>query len=461
MGFESRAVRVGRGVFHARSRKLEWLFDLDLAPPYQARIDGYRLDQLVIVGFGNPFMAVRPCPFDAEGVGNRDLQPVDGPSGASAADHRCQPPKRLTLGEHEQRSDWIAARVVEITHLDQPTATVAADAVVEPRLVDQLLSNNNVTPILVAGELPHQREHGGIDLERYALDRTHRPRMQLNRDMLAVFGVRRPCRLKSFGFSPEIVGASALAGSKSRLSCFLECSLDRLYGLGIAGLDESSADVSRAFHPPRRPRQGLCKLRLVERMIKKDFLGELVQRCLMVGMETGKATFVGVEAGHLRDSIQQPIPDLGALSTGPVNATKFQLPKGGMFVAGRLHILLGPQETGEFKFVPHRVTKLKAKQHVGVLDPALPVLLAPILALVPAEMDLIEDGAQRHEGELLVVEATKDLLQPPRGCPLGQIVGKGPNPELQGLTADLLNAIGCLLDLGPGSGLGVENRPLL
>src|SRR5215467_9794810 len=152
MGFVSRAVRVGRGVFHARSRKLEWLFDLDLAPPYQARIDGYRLDQLVIVGLGNPFMAVRPCPFDAEGVGDRDLQPVDGPSGASAADHRCQPPKRLTLGEHEQRSDRIAARVVEITHLDQPAATVAADAVVEPRLVDQLLSNNNVTPILVAAD---------------------------------------------------------------------------------------------------------------------------------------------------------------------------------------------------------------------------------------------------------------------------------------------------------------------
>src|SRR5262249_58337893 len=116
MGFVSRAVRVGRDIFHARSRKLEWLFGLDLAPPYQARIDGYRLDQLVIVAIGNPFMAVRPCPFDAEGVGDRDLQPVDGPSGASAADHRFQPPKRLNLAEHVQRSRWIAARVRENTH---------------------------------------------------------------------------------------------------------------------------------------------------------------------------------------------------------------------------------------------------------------------------------------------------------------------------------------------------------
>src|SRR5262245_17767938 len=461
MGFESRAVRVGRGIFHARSRKLEWLFGLDLAPPYQARIDGYRLDQLVIVGFGNPFMAVRPCPFDAEGVGNRDLQPVDGPSGASAADHRCQPPKRLTLGEHEQRSDRIAARVVEITHLDQSAATVAADAVVEPRLVDQLLSNNNVTPILVAGELPHQREHGGIDLERYALDRTHRPRMQLNRDMLGVFGVRRPCRLKSFGFSPEIVGASALAGSKSRLSCFLECSLDRLYGLGITGLDEGDPDIAGAFHPPGRPRRRLCEPRLVERMIEKDFLGELVQRCLMVGMETGKAALVGVEAGHLGDSIPQPIPDLGAFSTGPVNATKFQPPKGGMFVASRLHILLGPQETGEFKLVPNRLTKLKAKQHVGIFDRALAVLFAPVLALVPAKMDLIEGGAQRHQGELLMVEPAKNLFQAPRGCALGQIGRQGLDPKLQGLTPDLLDAIGRLLDPGPGGGPGIEGGALL
>src|SRR5262245_27456586 len=300
MGFESRAVRVGRGVFHARSRKLEWLFDLELAPPYQARIDGYRLDQLVIVAIGNPFMAVRPCPFDAEGVGDRDLQPVDGPSGASAADHRCQPPKRLTLGEHEQRSDRIAARVVEITHLDQPAATVAADAVVEPRLVDQLLSNNNVTPILVAGELPHQREHDGIDLERYALDRTHGPRVQLNRDMLGVFGVRRLCRLKSFGFSPEIVGASALAGSKSRLSCFLECSLDRLYGLGIAGLDEGGPDIAGASHPPCSPCWRLDQPRLVKRMVEEDLLRQLIQVRLIIGVETGIAALVLVEAIHLR-----------------------------------------------------------------------------------------------------------------------------------------------------------------
>src|SRR5262249_49945511 len=196
-----------------------------------------------------------------------------------------------------------------------------------------------------------------------------------------------------------------------------------------------------------------------ERMIEKDFLGELVQRRLVIGMETGIAAVVGVEAGHLRESIPQPITDLGAFSTGPVNATKFQPPKGGMFVTGRLHILLGRQETGEFKLVPNRATKLKAKQHVGVLDRALPVLA--VLALVPAKMDLIEDRAQRHQGELLMVEPAKNLFQAPRGRALGQIVRQGLDPELQGLTADLLDAIGRLLDLGPGGGLGVEGGALL
>src|SRR5215471_869454 len=69
MGWISLAVRVGRNVFDAGGRKLEWLFGVDLAPPYQARIDGYRLDQLAVLWLGNPLVAVDPCPFDAEGVG--------------------------------------------------------------------------------------------------------------------------------------------------------------------------------------------------------------------------------------------------------------------------------------------------------------------------------------------------------------------------------------------------------
>src|SRR5262245_9403875 len=101
MGFVSRALCIGRDVFDARGRKLEWLFGADALSPYQTGIDGYRLDQLVIVGIGNPFVTIRPSPFDAVSVGNRNLQPVDGASGIPAADHRRQPPKRLSLGEHE------------------------------------------------------------------------------------------------------------------------------------------------------------------------------------------------------------------------------------------------------------------------------------------------------------------------------------------------------------------------
>src|SRR5262249_32321274 len=154
----------------------------------------------------------------------------------------------------------------------------------------------------------------------------------------------------------------------SHLSRFRECGLDLLDSLGIVGFDESGPDIAGTFHPPSSPRRRLCKPRLVERMIDKDFLGELVQRRLVVGIAKRKAAPRGSEAGHLRESIPQPITDLGAFSTGPVNATKFQSPKSGVLVTGRLHIFLGSQETGKFKLVPHRVTKLKAKQHVGILD---------------------------------------------------------------------------------------------
>src|SRR5262249_7223240 len=48
-------------------------------------------------------------------------------------------------------------RVVEITHLDQPAASVAANPVPDPLLVDERLSDTNVASILVTGKLPHQR----------------------------------------------------------------------------------------------------------------------------------------------------------------------------------------------------------------------------------------------------------------------------------------------------------------
>jgi hypothetical protein len=131
-----------------------------------------------------------------------------------------------------------------------------------------------------------------------------------------------------------------------------------------------------------------------------------------------------------------------------------------MFVACRLHIPLGGQEVGKFKLVSNRLPKLHPEQHVGVLDRA-PILLAPIPALVPAEMDLVEDRAQGQECELLMVEGAKNLLQAPRGRALGQIVRQGLNPELQGVPADLLVAKGRLLDLSPSSSLGVEGGVLL
>src|SRR5262249_7184798 len=94
--------------------------------------------------------------------------------------------------------------------------------------------------------------------------------------------------------------ASALAGSKSRLSCFLECSLDRLYGLGIAGLDEGDPDIAGAFHPPCGPCWRLDQPRLVKRMVEEDLLRQLIQVRLMIGVETGIAALVLVEAIHLR-----------------------------------------------------------------------------------------------------------------------------------------------------------------
>jgi hypothetical protein len=76
-------------------------------------------------------------------------------------------------------------------------------------------------------------------------------------------------------------------------------------------------------------------------------------------------------------------------------------------------------------------------------------------------MDLIEDGAQRHQSELLMVEPAKNLFQTPRGRVLGQIDGQRLDPDLQGLTADLPVAKGRLLDLGPSGGLGIEDEVLL
>jgi hypothetical protein len=38
-------------------------------------------------------------------------------------------------------------------------------------------------------------------------------------------------------------------------------------------------------------------------------------------------------------------------------------------------------------------------------------------------MDLVEEGAQRHQGELLMVEPAKNLFEAPWRRALGQMVG--------------------------------------
>src|SRR5262249_32502413 len=150
-----------------------------------------------------------------------------------------------------------------------------------------------------------------------------------------------------------------------------ECSLDLLDGLGIVGLDERGTNIARAFYPPVCPHWRLKQLRLVERMVEKDLFGQLIHRRLMVGAETRKAALVLVEAGHLVEALPQPIADLRAFGIRPINAPKFQRSKSSVFVAGRLHIFLGTQETRELKLVPNRPAQLQAEQHVRVLHPAL------------------------------------------------------------------------------------------
>src|SRR5215831_12333188 len=101
MGLVSRAVCISCNKFEAGGGKLEWFLRPDLTPPYQTGIDGHRLDQLVILGLGNPLMTICPCPLHAVSVRNCDLQPVDGPAGALPGDHEPHVPQRLAFSEHE------------------------------------------------------------------------------------------------------------------------------------------------------------------------------------------------------------------------------------------------------------------------------------------------------------------------------------------------------------------------
>src|SRR5262249_51740573 len=118
------------------------------------------------------------------------------------------------------------------------------------------------------------------------------------------------CSLSSASDGPAVSKASAsvqklLAPVRSRgvsphLRCFLECGLDRLYGLGIAGLDEGAPDIAGASPPPCGPCWRLDQPRLVKRMVEEDLLRQLIQVRLMIGVETGIAALVLVEAIHLR-----------------------------------------------------------------------------------------------------------------------------------------------------------------
>jgi hypothetical protein len=107
--------------------------------------------------------------------------------------------------------------------------------------------------------------------------------------------------------------------------------------------------ASRSLKPrePRRARSHAIAWRHARSVpIEKDLLDEPVQRRLVVGMETWKAARVGVEAGHLRQGIPQPIAHLSAFSTGPVNATKFQPPKSGVLVWAAFTYFLAPRGPG-------------------------------------------------------------------------------------------------------------------
>src|SRR5262249_61252375 len=131
-----------------------------------------------------------------------------------------------------------------------------------------------------------------------------------------------PCCFKSLGSRPKFLGAGAPGGSKSRLSCFLECTLDPLYGLGIAGLDEGDPDTAGAFHPPCGPCWRLDQPRLVKRMVEEDLLRQLIQVRLMIGVETGIAALILVEAIHLRHAIPQPTANLGTMRATALDAAE-------------------------------------------------------------------------------------------------------------------------------------------
>src|SRR5262249_62204556 len=109
------------------------------------------------------------------------------------------------------------------------------------------------------------------------------------------------------------------------------------------------------------------------------------------------------EPTNRRWEFPSPPANRGEVGACQIDAGEFAhpcvLPR---FLLGCLHPILGNKETGEFKLAPNRLAKLETEQPVGVPDLPLPAFLAPVSALVPAEVDLVHDGAQGKEGQLLM-----------------------------------------------------------
>src|SRR5262245_13122979 len=112
-------------------------------------------------------------------------------------------------------------------------------------MINERLGDDDVAPVLVAGELPHDRKHRRVDLEGYALDPAYCLRMRPNR---------------------------ALS----------ECGLDRLNGLGIPGLNEGGRQISRAINLPIGPRRRRLEPRFIKGMIIKMVFSKLRQGCFVL-----------------------------------------------------------------------------------------------------------------------------------------------------------------------------------
>src|SRR5262245_58059814 len=102
---------------------------------------------------------------------NRDLEPVDAVA------------EPLALVEQEERSNWIAARVVKIAKMNQPTPEVAPDQIPEGPPLEGL-SHRDVTRVFLAAEVLQERQRNGIDRKWHALHRADASGMGLNTAVL-------------------------------------------------------------------------------------------------------------------------------------------------------------------------------------------------------------------------------------------------------------------------------------